>query len=41
MLWGWQFWEDGYCALTVGDKLMADVIRKYIAYCREQGKFPK
>jgi len=31
-LWGGEFWEDGYFARTVGDKVTADVIRKYIQY---------
>ena len=29
-LWGGEFWEDGYFARTVGDKLTATVIRRYI-----------
>jgi putative transposase len=40
-LWGGQFWEDGYFVRTVGDKVTADVIRKYIKYHREQEKSPK
>ena len=40
-LWGGEFWEDGYFARTVGDKVTADVIRKYIKYHREQEKSPK
>jgi len=28
-LWGGEFWEDGYFARTVGDKVTAEVIRKY------------
>ncbi len=35
-LWGGEFWEDGYFARTVGDKITAEVIRKYIQYHREQ-----
>ena len=35
-LWGGEFWEDGYFARTVGDKVTAEVIRKYIRYHREQ-----
>lgn len=31
-LWGGEFWEDGYCARTVGDKVTADVIKKYIRF---------
>jgi putative transposase len=40
-LWGGELWEDGYFARTVGDKVTADVIRKYIKYHREQEKSPK
>jgi putative transposase len=29
-LWGGEFWEDGYFARTVGDKVTAEVIRRYI-----------
>ena len=31
-LWGGEFWEDGYFARTVGDKVPADVIKKYIRF---------
>ena len=34
-LWGGEFWEDGYFARTVGDKVTAEVIRKYIQRHRE------
>lgn len=30
--WGGEFWNDGYFVRTVGDKVTADVIRKYIEY---------
>ena len=40
-LWGGEFWEDGYFARTVGDKVTADVVRKYITHHREQKKTPK
>jgi putative transposase len=40
-LWGGEFWEDGYFVRTVGDKVTADVIRKYIKYHRDQEKSPK
>ena len=40
-LWGGEFWEDGYFARTVGDKVTTEVIRKYIRYHREQEKSPK
>jgi putative transposase len=29
-LWGGEFWEDGYFARTVGDKVTAEVIKNYI-----------
>ena len=29
-LWGGEFWEDGYFVRTVGDKVTAEVIKKYI-----------
>ena len=29
-LWGGEFWEDGYFARTVGDKVTAEMIKKYI-----------
>ena len=35
-LWGGQFWEDGYFARTVGDKVTAEVIKKYIRHHREE-----
>ena len=40
-LWGGEFWEDGYFARTVGDKVTADMIRNYIKYHREHEKAPK
>jgi len=39
-LWGGELWEDGYFVRTVGDKVTAEVIRKYIQYHREQEKSP-
>lgn len=39
-LWGGEFWEDGYFARTVGDKVTAEVIKKYITYHKEQEKSP-
>ena len=39
-LWGGEFWEDGYFVRTVGDKVTAEVIRKYIKYHRKQEKSP-
>ena len=40
-LWGGEFWEDGYFVRTVGDKVTADMIKKYIDYHRDQEKSPK
>ena len=31
-LWGGEFWEDGYFVRTVGDKVTAGVIRRYIRF---------
>jgi len=31
-LWAGQLWNDGYFVRSVGDKVTADIIRKYIAY---------
>ncbi|OYT18696.1 MAG: hypothetical protein CCU26_15475 [Nitrospira sp. UW-LDO-01] len=31
-LWGGELWEDGYFVRTVGDKVTAEVIRKYIRF---------
>jgi putative transposase len=39
-LWGGELWEDGYFVRTVGGKVTADVIKKYIQYHREQEKSP-
>ena len=34
-LWGGEFWEDGYFARTVGDKVTAQVIKRYIQNHRD------
>ena len=34
-LWGGEFWEDGYFARTVGDKVTAEIIKRYIQYHRD------
>jgi putative transposase len=39
-LWGGEFWEDGYFVRTVGDKVTAETIRKYIQYHQNRGKSP-
>ena len=33
-LWGGALWEDGYCARTVGAKVTAAVIRRYLHHHR-------
>ncbi len=35
-LWGGEFWEDGYFARTVGDRVTADEIKRYIKHHRDQ-----
>jgi putative transposase len=35
-LWGGEFWEDGYFARTVGDKVTVEVIRQYIQHHRTE-----
>jgi putative transposase len=33
---GGAFWEDGYFARTVGDKVTADLIKRYIKYHHDE-----
>ena len=40
-LWGGEFWEDGYFARTVGDKVTAEIIKKYIQHHREDKENPQ
>ena len=40
-LWGGEFWEDGYFARTVGDKVTKDMIKKYIRYHKEHERNPR
>jgi len=40
-LWGGEFWEDGYFARTVGDKVTAEVIKKYIRFHEEKAQRPE
>jgi putative transposase len=40
-LWGGEFWEDGYFARTVGDKVTAEVIKKYIRFHEQRAKSPE
>jgi len=38
-LWAGELWEDGYFVRTVGDKVTAEVIRRYIRHHKqEQGR---
>ena len=39
-LWGGEFWEDGYFARTVGDKVTKEIIKKYIGYHRLEKNCP-
>ena len=34
-LWGGEFWEDGYFARTVGDRVTAEEIKRYIQHHRD------
>ena len=40
-LWGEEFWEDGYFARTVGDKVTKGIIKKYIDYNKHKEKIPQ
>ena len=40
-LWGGEFWEDGYFARTVGDKVTKDMIKKYIRYHTDHERTPQ
>ena len=40
-LWGGEFWEDGYFARTVGDKVTSETIKRYIRYHRKEEKLPQ
>ena len=35
-LWGGEFWEDGYFVRTVGDRITADLIKRYIKYHHDE-----
>ena len=37
-LWAGEFWSDGYFVRSVGDKVTADIIRKYIEYQMHEEK---
>ena len=36
-LWAGELWNDGYSVRSVGDKVTADIIRKYIEYQTHEG----
>ncbi len=40
-LWGGEFWQDGYFARTVGDKVTAEVIKRYIQHHRDEKENPQ
>ena len=40
-LWGGEFWEDGYFVRTVGDKVTAEVIKKYIQHHQKERDNPQ
>ena len=40
-MWSGKKWGDGYFVRSVGDKVTADIIRKYIEYQKEGDKAPK
>jgi putative transposase len=42
-LWVGEFWEDGYIVRTVGDKVTADLIERYVKYHHDEahGKYLK
>jgi len=37
-LWAGELWNDGYFVRSVGDKVTADIIRKYIEYQSHEGR---
>jgi len=38
---GGELWEDGYFARTVGDKVTAEIIKRYIRYHRQEKMSPQ
>ena len=32
IMWGGELWNDGYFVRSVGDKITAEMIRRYIKY---------
>tara|TARA_B100000315_G_C14197952_1_gene416294 strand:- start:76 stop:519 length:444 start_codon:yes stop_codon:yes gene_type:complete len=39
--WSGEFWADGYFVRSVGDKVTADVIRRYIKYQAHEAPQPR
>ena len=39
-LWRGEFWEGGYFARTVGDKVTSETIKRYIQYHRLKERTP-
>jgi putative transposase len=40
-LWAGELWNDGYFVRSVGDNVIADIIRKYIEYQAHEGNSPQ
>ncbi|MBI2850350.1 MAG: IS200/IS605 family transposase [Chloroflexi bacterium] len=40
-MWSGMIWEDGYFVRSVGDKVTAEVIRKYIKYQKRERASPQ
>jgi putative transposase len=38
MMWSGKIWNEGYFVRSIGDKVTADVIRKYIQYQKQEEK---
>ena len=38
MMWSGKIWNEGYFVRSIGDKVTADVIRKYIEYQKQEEK---
>jgi REP element-mobilizing transposase RayT len=37
-MWSGKIWNEGYFVRSIGDKVTADVIRKYIQYQKQEEK---
>jgi len=40
-LWAGEIWSDGYFVRSVGDKVTADIIKKYIRYHKTEAQKPE